>query len=176
MNVHPRFLLFARLSDDDLEHIGSFDCADEEMNRFFKEECYDEQKRGLNATYVLYYKGELAAFCSICTDKINLASSEQTEMSLPRGSVPTIKVARLGRAVKFRSHGFGTFILEYVRLQVLEISESVGVRFLTLDAYQHREAYYETLGFKRNQNQGKNSTTISMRLDIFEDDGDSNEE
>ena len=138
------------------------------MNRFFREECYEEQQLGLNSTYVLYYNGELAAFCSVCADKLILADNEQEGMELPRGVVPAIKVARLGRSVKFKEFGFGSYMLDYVRYRAIQLSETdLGVRLITLDAYPHRVEYYISKGYVVNQKQHKKASTVSMRLDIF---------
>ena len=168
MDVAPRSLLVARMDETDIEPLEAFDCGDDEMNRFLKEECFEEQSLGLNSTYVLYYKGELAAFCSICADKISLSSDEQEQASLPRKSAPAIKIARLGRSVSFRGHEFGRFMVEYVHFQVLTLRQAVGVRYLTLDAYPSRVAYYESLGFAQNlAHRNPKSHTVSMRKDIF---------
>jgi predicted GNAT family N-acyltransferase len=169
LTIDPRHILIGTLNESDLSHIDTFDCSDDIMNAFLKTECFKEQEKGLNKTYVLYYKGELAAFCSICADKINLGKDEQTGHELPRGSVPAVKVARLGRDKRFAELRLGRMLLDYVRMEMLELSQkALGIRFITLDAYEHRVPYYSSIGFVRNSNQGKNSPTVSMRLDIFE--------
>jgi hypothetical protein len=168
LELDPRSFLIARLGEEDLVHIESFDCDEPTMNTFFRNECLDEQKLGLNSTYALYYKGELAALCSICADKISLATSEKDNMNLPRNSVPAVKIARLARDKKFRDLRLGIYLFDYVRLQILESSENIGIRLITLDAYPERVEYYKSIGFIVNANQGKNSNnTVSMRFDIF---------
>lgn len=139
------------------------------MNRFLSEECFWEQKSGLNTTYLLYYRGKLAAFCSICADKISLSKSEQQTDNLPRHSVPAVKIARLGRDVQFKGYGFGKYMLDFVHRTILEAREVIGVRYMTLDAYPNKVSYYESLGYVRNANQGRDSATVSMRKDIFSD-------
>ena len=111
MALNPRFFLIARLGEEDLEHLKDSDCGDSAMNDFFRDECFYEQNLGLNSTYVLYYKGELAALCSICTDKLSLAKDEKNDMSLPRNSVPAVKNARLARDVKFHESKIGIYLL-----------------------------------------------------------------
>ncbi len=41
---------FVLMTEDDLPHLNDFDCGDEEMNLFLRDDCFDEQKRSLNAT------------------------------------------------------------------------------------------------------------------------------
>lgn len=161
-------LFFVPLTADDLQHIESFDCGDDEMNTFIRQECYDEQECNLNATYLMYQGGDLVAFCSICADRLILGHTERDEAELPRAVVPAIKIARLGRSVAFRNGGFGTMMLKAVHRKILDLASQIGARFMTLDAYLPRVPYYESLGFIKNSNQGKNIPTVSMRKDIYE--------
>ncbi len=55
---------------------------------------------------LLYIGGDLAAFCSICADRLRLASHE-TDAEWPRSVVPAVKIARLGRSVRLRDLGVG---------------------------------------------------------------------
>lgn len=161
-------LFFVPLTEDDLQHIETFDCGDDEMNSFIRQECYDEQTCNLNATYLMYQGGDLVAFCSICADRLILGNDERDDAELPRAVVPAIKIARLGRAVAFRNAGIGTMMLKAVHRKLLDLAPQIGARYITLDAYPNRVPYYESLGFIKNSNQGKNRPTISMRKDIYE--------
>ncbi len=161
----------ARLSKDELSDLANFDCDDEEMNRFFREEAFQEQEKGMNTTILLYYKGTLAAACSICCDAITLSKSEKEEEGVPYAKAPAIKIARLGRDKKFRNLGIGKFLVEYIKQHAYDINENaVGVRFLTVDAYPHKVKYYQDeLGFLINQsNKIIEGRPVSMRADIFD--------
>lgn len=133
MLIDPRSFYVDLFCENDLQYIDSFDCGDQEMNDFFKKEFYEEMILGLNATYALFYKGELAVLCSICADRINLASDEKEETELPRGAVPSIKVARIGRNVKFKEFRLGKLMLEaYQKLQVDTIQSAKFIKGIQL--------------------------------------------
>lgn len=168
--INPKAVLFARLSEDEFPDILQFDCNDEEMNRFLKEEAYEEQRMGMNSTILLYYKGTLAAFCSICCDSIPLNDSERQEENISvRYKVPAIKIARLGRDVRFRGQGFGRFLINYVKDMAFRLSTTqLGVRFITVDAYLNKVDYYASNGFIRNEEIHRKGN-VSMRADIFDD-------
>jgi predicted GNAT family N-acyltransferase len=167
--VYPRSFYVDLFCEDDLKYLDSFDCGDDDMNKFYKTEFYEEMGLGLNATYALFYRGELAVLCSICADRINLAKNEKEETALPRGVVPAIKIARIGRDVNFKEYKLGRLLIDYIILMVLkDYHKSIGVRMITLDAYPHRVDFYQQLGFKVNRNQGKDNPNVSMRLDIFD--------
>lgn len=70
MKIDPRSFYVDLFCENDLINIATFDCGDKDMNEFFQNECFEEMRLGLNATYVLYYKGELAVICSICADRL----------------------------------------------------------------------------------------------------------
>ncbi|MCL6638347.1 MAG: GNAT family N-acetyltransferase [Firmicutes bacterium] len=167
---NPKAVLLARLTEDEIRDLANFDCDDEEMNRFFRIEAFDEQERGMNTTILLYYRGELAAACSICCDAISLSKQEKEEEGVPYAKVPAIKIARLGRDIKFKGLGFGRLLIDYVKSTAFDLNdETVGVRFLTLDAYPQKIGYYEALGFVKNQNKRPSRDgNISMRADIFD--------
>lgn len=168
MQVNPRSLLITRLATEDLPYLETFDCGDEEMNRFLRTECFQEQELGLNSTTLLFFNGQLAAFVSLCADKLALNDFE--EEGLPRKSVPAIKVARLGRDRKFAQYKFGRLLMYEVFSIALDIADNhLGVRYITLDAYPNRVDFYESLGFVDNEPNRKDRRTISMRRDIYSD-------
>lgn len=79
-----------------------------------------------------------------------------------------VKLARLGRDIRFKDYKFGRMLMEYIQFIILKMSrEQLGIRFITLDAYEDRVSYYESLQFKENAQQDKRKETVSMRLDIY---------
>ncbi|MHB1626875.1 MAG: hypothetical protein ACYCVB_00660 [Bacilli bacterium] len=52
----------------------------------------------------------------------------------------------------------------------LDLSGSVGIRFVTLDAFPHRVSYYQKMGFRENQvySRDKRRQFVSMRSDVYE--------
>lgn len=168
---NPKAVKLVKLTEEELSDLAIFDCGDEEMNEFFREYAFPEQQMGMNTTILLYYMGELTAACSICCDAIPLSKTEKDNEGIPYPRVPAIKVARLGRDIKFRDYMFGKFLVEYAKQLAYDLNEdTVGVRFLTLDAYPDKVDYYkEKLGFIENEAvKTKSGQPISMRADIFD--------
>lgn len=170
LKFNPKAVLLARLSEEELPDLANFDCGDAEMNRFLQEEAYEEQDKGLNSTILLYYEGILAAFCSVCCDSIPLSDTEREDGKLPPYKIPSIKIARLGRDVRYRGLSFGKFLVDYCKDMAYELAKSkLGIRFLTLDSYPNRVDYYGELGFIKNEAINKSRTfNLSMRADIFD--------
>lgn len=169
---NPDDIVLARLDETDLSNLANFNCRDDEVNHFLREEAYQEQGLGLNYTTLLYYQGRLAAFCSVCCDAIPFNPEEKEQYDLPYASAPAIKLARLGRTTEFRDYGFGEYLVEYVKNEAYKLYiNSVGVRFITVDAYPEKVEYYRGQGFTENQRVNKNrrqGQPVSMRADIFD--------
>lgn len=175
VKIDYSLIKLAKLSEEHFSDLANFDCGDEEMNRFLKEEAYNEQEMGMNTTTFLYYDNVLAAFCSICNDSVLLHKDEKEE--LPYANVPAIKIARLGRDKRFRNYQLGRFLIDYVVWVALKIDkEMCGVRLITLDAYPERVKYYQDYGFVINQHDNykrRKSPNISMRYDIYKNNSKS---
>jgi len=67
LRYNPEAILLARLSKED--DLASFDCGEEDMNAFLKEDALMQQQMFLNSTILLFYEGNLAGYCSIMAKK-----------------------------------------------------------------------------------------------------------
>lgn len=47
---NPEDVVLARLTEGELSNLANFDCGDNEMNSFFREEVFNEQELGMNTT------------------------------------------------------------------------------------------------------------------------------
>lgn len=139
----------------------------EEMDKFLREEAWSDQEKGLSATYLFVYSGELVAYLSLCNDAIRLELQEREGMELAYMTEPAIKVARLAVSNKFQGQGLGKEALEYAVFVSQQVREYSGVVFITLDCYEHRLDYYTGFGFVKNLIQPIElpyDSPISMRL------------
>lgn len=64
-------------------------------------------------------------------------------------SMPAAKIGRLGVATDAQRDGWGTFVLDFLKVWFTEKNKT-GCRFLVVDAYNTKEvtAFYEKNGFK----------------------------
>lgn len=177
MIINKDKILIKKLSE--IYDLSIFDCGDDDINSFLKNDALNYQKENLATTTLFIYVNEstekIMGFCTLASDCIKLKEDEilslakQTQ-SKPR-EFPAIKLARFGRDKEFKKNNVDEFILKYVIGLVLNKNEDIGVRFLTLDAYENKVSYYEQYGFVKNIHEkykprNNNSNTISMRLDL----------
>ncbi|MDD3880380.1 MAG: hypothetical protein PHP26_10430 [Syntrophomonas sp.] len=169
LKFNTKAVVLARLSEEEISDLANFDCGDSEINYFLQEEAFLEQEIGLNSTILLYYEGKLVAFCSLCCDSITLSKEERQIDGHTRYRVPAIKLARLGRDISWKGLGFGAYLVEYTKNLAFELSRSkLGVKYITIDAYENRIDFYAGLGFVLNQAlKPMSNGAMSMRYNIL---------
>lgn len=153
-------------------NLSKFDCNDEDINDFVKNEALVYQDKKLATTTIFIYKDEIIGFFSAAADSLRLKSSEKAEHKVsekPIKEFPAIKIARLGRDKKLKGEKVGTDILKWAIGYILKCSGMVAIRFVTVDAYPKRVKWYEEVGFKKNEEGHylKKTNHVSMRYDLF---------
>lgn len=142
----------------------------EEIDCFLKEEALEEQKQGLNTTHIFIEENKIVGFVSICNDSIQLEYNERSKEHIVYENVPAVKVARLGVSNVFQGNRFGYKLLDFSVVLAVLVRKFSGIKFLTVDCYEHRLSFYETFGFVKNTcqpSQKRNyDNPISLRLHI----------
>lgn len=143
----------------------------EEMNSFLKTEAYKEQEDGLNTTHLFIDSetGKIAAYIALCNDSIRLDFSERNTMGYPYSTIPALKIARLAVSSDYQRCGIGKLLVQFSAYMSMQIQKFSGIAFLTLDCYEHRVSFYESIGFVKNMIQPITlpyDTPISMRLEL----------
>lgn len=79
-----------------------------------------------------------------------------------------IKLDYLAIDREYQDRGNGTAVLKYITKQTEKYSESLPIRFLTLDALREKVSWYEKRGFKlyNEQDLVESSETIAMYMDF----------
>jgi GNAT superfamily N-acetyltransferase len=159
------------------EHQGptdSFDCSDDDLNDFVRNDCYRYQDQCLSHTRLARHKetGRFVGFVTLLSDSIILETKEKKRLFSFYKRVyqfPALKIARLGVHRDIQKQGVGTALLEYsIGVAVRMNTElSVGCRFITVDAYPQSVSWYEGQGFVNNLSQKQDRENRSMRYDLL---------
>ena len=186
-------LIIRKLSEEHLPMVDAFSCIEipemltqynakvrrriikhsKEMEDFLKEEAFEEQEKGLNTTHLFIDRetGKIAAYVSLCNDSIGLELEERDNMGLSYTTVPALKIARLAVAVEYQGMGLGKSLIQFSAYMGRKVKEMSGLAFLTLDCFEHRVSFYESVGFVKNLIQPillPYDTPISMRIGLEE--------
>ena len=121
--------------------LNGFSCGLDDMDDFLKNDALNQQIDNLNVTYLAMYDEEIIGFFSLLSDSIRLEDIGN-EYDLPYSTCPAIKIGRFAINEKYNSLGLGTVLLDNTCYQIKRISEILGVRFITVDAYCNVRGFY----------------------------------
>lgn len=163
------------------EYVPDFDCGDDDLNDFLKNEVQLYRHAKLAITYVLTLKNapeRVAAFCSLANDRVSLSDFENTtdfnrfrkKQGFPQAkrmrSYPAVKICRLGVDISMRGISAGSRFLDFIKTY-FSIDNKTGCRFLTVDAYIDAIPFYEKNGFQPLNSDDEDSTyTRTLFFDL----------
>lgn len=164
---YPHKLQYATLSSK--INLKDFDCADNDLNDFIKNDALGYQLKYLANTTCVFFDDKLVGFYSLAADALNLEGSEKDGVEKHLRTYPAIKLARMALDKTHQGAGLGTLIVEIIKGFAVDLNQKgIAIRFITVDAYPQKLGFYTKCGFLPNHtNKAKKSHTISMRYDIF---------
>lgn len=139
-----RVLLINKLTEAD--DVSQFDCGDEEINSFLKEDAFQHQKDDLAVTYSLK-NGEIGKILGYVSLAMGALEMDEDGIS-PYPQQPAILLARLGVDKGYRGNRYGYQLIDYAVFVALGLKERVGCRYLFTEAYPERVDYYKKKGFQ----------------------------
>lgn len=136
------------------EHnLNDFDCDDEELNDFLKNDALMQQKEKLNVTKLVIYEGNVIGFVSLLTDTLTLKNINDESLRIKlKGKlgitsknrrISAVKIGRLGIDKRYSGKGLGSHILRNVLKNLKNISEEkIGFRFIIIEGYAKAFNFY----------------------------------
>jgi ribosomal protein S18 acetylase RimI-like enzyme len=127
-----------------------FDCGREAQNRFLYDSAWSDQSERLSVTYLYYVSGLFAAYATALMNSVVLGSREKPK-SISYKSIAALHLAQLGVDIRFQGWGLGSELLSDVTEFARQLSNSLGCRYVTLDAHPELVGWYEKHGFVINK-------------------------
>lgn len=167
-----------KFTDDDISIMG-FDCGDEDLNDFIKNEVHLYRNQLIAMPYVLTEKNKIdrvLAYFTLSNDKIavtdfpsnsqfNKFKRENFSKEKYLRSYPSVKIGRFAISKELQGQGVGSRLLRMIKMYFLADNKT-GCRFITLDAYRGATNFYKKNGFKFLQAEDKNPTQL-MYYDLM---------
>lgn len=133
--------------------LSNFDCGDEDLNEFLKEDALSQQSSRLNVTKLIMYKGNIIGYFSLLTDtlvlkninddKLKLKIKGQLGVKSKNRNVSAVKIGRLALDKKYSGEGLGTHILRNIIKNLKNISKKdIGFRFIIVEGYAKAFNFY----------------------------------
>lgn len=159
--------------------VSDFTCGGEQhhfdLDDFLKTEALRYAEQSLGHTYLAVDDGLVLGYITHLTDSIRLSLGEKDNLLLrlgfpPPHTIPALKIGRLARLAGHEGRRVGSALMRHAFDKLMDLSESTGCRFLSVDAIPSAVSFYEKLKFVRNEHgsyQSKHRDTTSMRFDAF---------
>lgn len=150
MEVNEAFVASAAMAD--------FVCGEDDLDDFFHNNVIINTDKMVGRTYAFVEResGIIVSLFTMATDSINVSVLPNNRrrkiketVDKPLRRYPGILIGRLGVNIKLSGKGYGSAIMEYIKLWLMD-SVPVGFRFLIVDAYNNANTlhYYEKNGFR----------------------------
>ena len=159
--------------------VAEFNCGDQDLNDFVRNEAIDYQNARLSTTYLLIsMEQHVDAFFSLAHDRISLSDFEnKTDFNRFRKkrfpnakrmkSYPAIKICRLGVSIHLKNMHIGTYLIDLIkRMYYSDIK--AGCRFVTVDAYRAAIPFYEKNGFIPLNKDDEDDPTRVLYFDLMD--------
>jgi len=150
--THPGVvrLMFRALKPRDDRH--AFDCANESVNRWFREQAGQAARKGTASTTVGVdvASGTIVSFYALTAHRLGLEDATVQDSGLSRRyPIPAILIAQLGVDVVYQGKGVGRVTLLDALARLSAISAEVGFEVVIVDAIDDRAAtFYRGHGFE----------------------------
>ena len=157
--------------------ISQFDCGDNDLNEFLRDNALNFTEKRIANTYVLEDNGRIAAYFCLLNDKVSQQESsnnkwKKLKKGFPEGkqfsSYPAIKIGRFAISSDYRGLNLGTILMDKIKKMLNSNSYFSAFRYLTVDAYLSAIGFYEKNNFKILSSQMVDDHTRLMFFDMME--------
>ena len=152
-------------ADKDILHSIEFDCGDEDLNEFLLEDSFINIENSLSKIYLCLYENQIVAFFSLSADSIKINEKLEIEYR----TYPAIKIGRLAVHKDFQGMHIGSILIDWVVGFCLELRRDIGVRFISVDAYNREKIisfYNDNLFESLQPEKNKNKNNMPMYRDL----------
>lgn len=132
---------FKRL--DAQEEIAEFDCGNDDLNDFFRNDWKDGCNQLISVTYSASKDGQIAGYFCVSNDSIRKRDIQDKKYkknflsNVPwrkqYNSLPAVKIGRFATTKDIQGNGTGTAILDIIKFLFIT-NNRTGCRFLVVDA------------------------------------------
>lgn len=170
MDIHP----FTGQYD-----VSRFTCGDDpdhaDLDDFLKSDALRYSATSMGQTYVAVEDDVVVGYVTLLMDAIWLNTEEKDEFRRadvpPAQTIPALKVGRLARLKACKVPLVGTSLMRFAFAMLVDQSEKIGCRLLSVDAIPSAVWFYEKLMFVPNRHNNhmplKHRRTTGMRFDAF---------
>lgn len=130
--------------------VDSFDCGDEDKNKFLQKYALQNSKGGLGRTYVAVKPSDntkVYGYYTISSSAVKFESLPEARF-LPRYPIPAILIGKLATDKETQKQGLGTALLFDALKRAVRVAEEIGTFLIEIKALDKRaKDFYLKFGF-----------------------------
>jgi GNAT superfamily N-acetyltransferase len=129
--------------------VETFDCGDENLNRFLSRFAWQSQQSNASQTYLGLADNRVVGFYTLVVGEVaHDGAPERLTRGLARHPVPIMLLARLGVDISWQGKGVGAGLLRDSILRTLQAADIAGIRAFVVHAKDDAVArFYQHFGF-----------------------------
>ena len=166
---------FTRLSQKN--ETKDFDCGDNDLNDFIRNDAWNYQSELLAVTYLFEdAKGKVIAFFSVSNDSLKDADyekwnnlSRKVSNRKRRRDYPAVKIGRIGVSLDNKGNKLGSQIMFFIK-NWFTSENKTGCRFVLVDAYNKPDviSFYQKNDFILLTEKDSAKKTRAMYFDLMQ--------
>ncbi len=129
--------------------VDTFDCGNQDLNRFLHKYALPNQGSGASTTYVGLADRTVIGFYSLAVGSVaHEQAPERVTKGLAHHPIPVMLLARLAVDAQWHNRGVGAGLLKDAMLRTLQAADIVGIRaFLVHAKDQQAKRFYQHFNF-----------------------------
>ena len=129
--------------------VETFDCGDQDLNRFLRQHAFHSQLSGGSTTYVGLAGQALVGYFTLAVGSVEYEKApERVIKGLAPHSIPIMLLARLAVDLHWQKKGVGAGLLKNAMLRTVQAADIAGIRALVVHAKDRAaKGFYEHFNF-----------------------------
>jgi len=130
--------------------VSAFDCGEEALNNFLKENAWQSQQRKNTFTFVCLEKNSVIAYYSLAVSIFMHQAALDRTAGKPRTySIPVLQISRLAVDKQKQGQKIGKHILRDALLRTCTIAQGAGFNCIVANAINEKaRAFYQQFNFQ----------------------------
>jgi len=150
---------FSPFNAEMLNEMNDFDCGNEDLNDFFRNDALNYSNELLGKTYCFTtdkQTNQIVCCFTVANDAVYLRllpnnSKKRVRKNIPHSKhnmkYPAVLIGRIGVNKAFHHKNIGSQLLDFIKFWFSSKENKTGCRFITVDAYKSVVDFYEKNGF-----------------------------
>lgn len=129
---------------------ANFSCDVEALDTYLHRYAKNNHKKGVGKTFLLLQENQAIGFYTVSMSSVEFNKlPSQIQKGLPKYPIPVARISRLAIDKKYKSKGFGKFLLLDALARIFEASKIIAAYAVLVDAKNAEVAkFYERFGFE----------------------------